>query len=313
MSKKATKSLNEAKFLQGILETFHTIKNSSEKDGQTNPTSFSDEDYRDFLEKIFSEIRFSNPRNFRILNYSLSQIKFDFANFIKFICIFLQFTDGLLTKLKMIGKQIHIFIFTDDENYLKEAEEYGHNFELSEEAKIYLLNDYKNNYNIHNNPNKNNILSHEEIENRKKDKSKSKSLDKFDDLNDLINRNIYVPYKSILIKFYKFYDINTDMPIENKGVNDKDNDNANKKENLNTKEDENNNNNVAKKIDINILKKNDKIKILKNMISRTISSQFLAEINSLNKQNSEKNKVLIEETIISNDNYNQNVQKEKMY
>ena len=97
---KSPKKLNEAKFLQGILESFNSYNPSS--DSKANPPNFSDDDYRDFLEKMFSEVRFSNPRNFRILNYSLSQIKFDFANFIKFLCVYLQFTDGLLTKLKII-------------------------------------------------------------------------------------------------------------------------------------------------------------------------------------------------------------------
>jgi hypothetical protein len=301
------KSVSEAKFLQGVLEAFHTIKTLSDKDDQINPAILSDENYRNFLENMFSEVRFSNPRNFRILNYSLSQIKFDFSNFIKFICVYLQFSDGLLTNLKMINKQIHIFIFLDDENYLKEAEEYGHNFELSDEAKNYLLNDYKNNYNIPNNPNYNyeedNISSEGDDD---KDNGKNKELNEYDKFNKSIIGDIYVPFKSILIKFYKFYDVNTDMPVEYKIQN------YNK--NTENKEDNKYNTTISKNIHINILKKNDKIKILKNIISRSISSLFLSEAsNTSNILNSEKTRNLIEEVVISNDNYNQNVQREKMY
>lgn len=222
----------------------------------------------------------------------------------------------------MIGKQIHIFIFTDDENYLKEAEEHGHNFELSEEAKIYLLNDYKNNNNIPSNPNnlnenfeKNNQNNLEEDNENNNNNNKTKgnnsknnnnTLENFKQIEDfdLINRNIYVPYKSILIKFYKFYDINTDMPVDLKNKNSLFNE-KNKEESYNNIE--NTNNDFVKRLDINILKKNDKIKILKNMISRLINRQYLAEI-----KDSNKSKNLVEEMIISNDNYNQSLQMEKM-
>ena len=205
----------------------------------------------------------------------------------------------------MINKQIHIFIFLDEENYLKEAEEYGHNFELSDEAKNYLLNDYNYNYNIPNNPNYvDENLSSEEDEDDK-DNKKSQALIEYDQLNKSIIGDIYVPFKTILIKFYKFYDITTDMPNEYKIQN------YNKKKDK--KEDSRYNTTLSKKIHFNILKKNDKMKILKNIISRSISSQFLSEVTNSDILNSEKTKNLIEEVVISNDNYNQNVQMEKMY
>jgi hypothetical protein len=107
--------------------------------------SYSDEDYKNILENSFFDVNYYNGRLFKIFKEVISKINFDFMTFIKTFCIFLRFSEQLNTKIKILGKEAHIEIFSDDNTYLKKAEEVGYSFQMSNYGKKKLC-DFKVRY-----------------------------------------------------------------------------------------------------------------------------------------------------------------------
>jgi len=299
--------MKSTKLLQEILDGFANYNNSfyntsNNKSTNNHQKNYSTEDYKSILENLFSETRFNSPINFRILKRSLQQIKFDFANFIKFICVYLQFSQGLLTKIEIIGKQIHIYVFADDDLYLKEIEDHGYHLELSEDAKNYLLNNFKDNNklinNVYSKPQISNSFNNmENADETSNNENLIKSSNEFLTLKNNLIRNVFLPYKNSVIKFYKFYETKTDFFVENFKLYYQQNEN----------EDFNSNYNSSK---LNVLKKVDRMKILKYMTSKVINFKFFAdEGNNLNS-NSDEN--LIENAMFCNNDFLQENFKENM-
>jgi hypothetical protein len=107
--------------------------------------SYSDEDYRNILENAFFDVNYYNGRLFKIFKEVIAKLNFDFMTFIKTFCIFLRFSEQLNTKIKILGKEVLIEIFTDDNTLLKKAEEVRYSFQMSNYGKRKLC-DFKSRY-----------------------------------------------------------------------------------------------------------------------------------------------------------------------
>jgi hypothetical protein len=103
----------------------------------------------------------------------------------------------LFTKLKIIGKELHVEIFCDDETYLKKADEMGYNFEISEYGKTKLL---------YNNKSKNAIINPSDKNPEEND----------DQIIKEYTKDIYIPFTHNSLNLFILYDTVNDNQIKEK-------------------------------------------------------------------------------------------------
>lgn len=159
-----------------VIEKFKPEMFNSKATNKTN------EDYKNILLEIFDKLD-------KVYLDVINMTNFDFFTFIKTICVFLMMTEQLFTKLKLIGNEVHIEIFTDEINFLKKAEKYKYCFKLSESGKLKLSSNYN---------------GEEDLE----------SLTNNNSLKQFYTKNIYLSYTKNSNSLFVNYNKETDCKVK---------------------------------------------------------------------------------------------------
>jgi hypothetical protein len=147
-------------------------------------------EYAKILKETFLDLSYNNIQLYKVFKEVLSNLNINFIIFLKCFCVFLQFSENLHTKLKIIGKELHIEIFCNNESYLKIADHIGYNFELSKYGKTKLLN--------------NDEYINDSDSNKKKDDAVIKEY----------TRNIYIPYTRNSLNLFSMIDSANDTNVK---------------------------------------------------------------------------------------------------